>query len=69
MLAIVYTRPGHLLFGTAPIGLRVWLFVLPCAAGLLVLDEIRKWVVRRLGRPSRPPVATKDTTRFAAEPG
>lgn len=46
ILAIVYTHWGNLLFGTAPISWRVWLFVLPFAAGMLTLEEIRKWFVR-----------------------
>jgi sodium/potassium-transporting ATPase subunit alpha len=44
---IVYTPVGNLLFGTAPIGLAVWLFTLPFALGMLLLEEFRKWFVRR----------------------
>ena len=47
ILAIDYTPLGNHLFGTAPIGWEVWLFVLPFAAGMLVLEEARKWALRR----------------------
>lgn len=48
ILAIDYTPWGNLIFGTAPIGLNVWLFVIPFAFAMLALEEGRKWVVRRL---------------------
>lgn len=55
-LFIVYTPWGNLLFGTAPISGAVWLWVLPFAGALVVLEEARKaWVRRR--NPARP-VAT-----------
>ncbi|OHX36073.1 ATPase [Methylomonas sp. LWB] len=47
ILAIVYTPWGNLLFGTAPLGHEVWLFTLPFALGLLICEELRKWLVRR----------------------
>ncbi len=47
ILLIDYTSWGNLLFGTAPISLDVWLFVIPFALGMLVLEEVRKWIVRR----------------------
>jgi len=47
ILTIVYTPWGHFIFGTAPIALSVWLFMLPCAVGMLLLEEVRKWVVFR----------------------
>jgi magnesium-transporting ATPase (P-type) len=47
ILLIDYTPWGNLLFGTAPIGLDVWLFVVPFALGMLALEEARKWLVRR----------------------
>jgi magnesium-transporting ATPase (P-type) len=46
ILAIDYTHWGNVLFGTAPISRGVWLFVLPFAAGMLMLEEMRKWFVR-----------------------
>jgi magnesium-transporting ATPase (P-type) len=47
-LLIVYTTAGHLLFGTAPLPLSAWLFIAPFALALLLLEEGRKWLVRRL---------------------
>ncbi|HXZ25547.1 MAG TPA: cation transporting ATPase C-terminal domain-containing protein [Nitrospiria bacterium] len=35
------------LFHTAPIAPEVWLFMLPFAAAMLVLEELRKWWRRR----------------------
>ncbi len=40
-------RGANALFGTAPIPWRVWLFILPFALGMLALEELRKWIVRR----------------------
>jgi calcium-translocating P-type ATPase len=48
ILAITYSRPGQILVGTAPVGLSVWLFVVPLAAAMIALEELRKWVARRL---------------------
>lgn len=50
ILTIVYSGWGNLLFGTAPIPWRVWLFVLPFALGMLILEELRKWIVRKLAK-------------------
>ena len=47
ILAIDYTGRGNQLFGTAPIGFHVWLFMIPFAFGMLVLEELRKFVLRR----------------------
>lgn len=46
ILLIDYTPWGNVILGTAPIAGKVWLFVLPFAAGLLILEEFRKWGVR-----------------------
>jgi calcium-translocating P-type ATPase len=46
ILAIDYTAPGNSIFGAAPIGYEVWLVVLPLAAAMLVLEEMRKAIVR-----------------------
>jgi hypothetical protein len=45
---VVYTPLGNAVFGTVPVGLDVWLFVLPFALGLGILDELRKLARRRL---------------------
>ena len=50
ILAIDYTRWGNALFGTAPIGLPAWLFVIPFAVGMLILEEFRKYFARRFIR-------------------
>jgi magnesium-transporting ATPase (P-type) len=50
ILLIDYTGTGNMLFGTAPIGLGAWLIVLPFAMTMLVLEELRKGVVRRQER-------------------
>jgi len=50
ILVIVYTPWGRLIFGTAPIAPPVWLFILPCTVGMLLLEEGRKWVAVRWNR-------------------
>ncbi|MBZ0104980.1 MAG: cation-transporting P-type ATPase [Sulfuricella denitrificans] len=47
ILLIDYTPWGNTLFGTLPIGLDAWLYVIPFAIAMLVLEETRKWWVRR----------------------
>lgn len=47
ILAICYTPWGNVIFGTAPIALDAWLFMLPFAAMMLALEEARKMLVRR----------------------
>ena len=44
---IVYTPWGNALFGTAPLEAGVWLFILPFGFGMLLLEELRKALVRR----------------------
>jgi len=44
---IVYTPWGNVVFGTAPLAAEVWLFALPFAAAMLVLEEGRKAFMRR----------------------
>ncbi|MFZ2300763.1 MAG: cation-transporting P-type ATPase [Gallionella sp.] len=50
LLLIGYTPWGNALFGTAPLGVEVWLFIVPFGIGMLLLEELRKAVVRRLAR-------------------
>jgi magnesium-transporting ATPase (P-type) len=53
LLLINYTSWGNSLLGTAPIGDKVWGFVMPFAAGMFVFEELRKWIARkRLLNPS-----------------
>ena len=47
LLLIDYTPWGNALFGTAPLTSEVWLFIIPFAPGMLLLEELRKAVVRR----------------------
>jgi magnesium-transporting ATPase (P-type) len=47
ILAIAYTPWGNQLFGSAPIGWDVWLFVLPFALAMVALEEGRKALLRR----------------------
>ncbi|HXN07802.1 MAG TPA: cation-transporting P-type ATPase [Nitrospiria bacterium] len=50
MIAVIdYTPWGNLVFGTAPLPGKVWLFIVPFALGMLVLEELRKGWVRRKG--------------------
>jgi magnesium-transporting ATPase (P-type) len=46
VLLIDYTPWGNALLGTSPVAGAVWLFILPFAGALLVLEELRKWFVR-----------------------
>ena len=46
ILLVDYTPVGHRLFGTAPLGWRAWLIVLPCAMTMLILEEVRKAFMR-----------------------
>jgi sodium/potassium-transporting ATPase subunit alpha len=48
ILLIDYTPWGNRLVGTAPISIDVWLYVVPFALAMLLLEELRKVIVRRL---------------------
>ena len=47
IVLIDYTAPGRHLFGTGTVDVSVWLFVIPFALGMVLLEEVRKWLVRR----------------------
>ncbi|MDH4286875.1 MAG: cation transporting ATPase C-terminal domain-containing protein, partial [Gallionella sp.] len=47
LVLIGYTPWGNALFGTAPLGIEVWLFIVPFGIGMLLLEELRKAVVRK----------------------
>ncbi len=47
ILLIDYSPWGNKIFGTLPIPAGAWLFVVPFAVGMLVLEESRKWLVRQ----------------------
>jgi magnesium-transporting ATPase (P-type) len=46
LMLIDYTPWGNALFGTAPIGGEVWLFIIAFMPGMLLIEEARKAVVR-----------------------
>ncbi|MOA09862.1 hypothetical protein D3C78_1297200 [compost metagenome] len=53
--AIIYTPLGQTLFGTAALPAEAWLAMLPFAAGLLLLEELRKgWMRRRRSHAAAP---------------
>lgn len=47
ILLINYTPWGNALFGTAPIPVSVWIFIVPFAVAMMLLEELRKWVFRK----------------------
>ena len=47
LLLINYSPWGNMILGTAPVPSELWLFIIPLAVGMLVLEEARKWLVRR----------------------
>ena len=48
ILAIVYTPWGQAIFGTAALPLQAWLFMLPFAAAMIALEELRKFIARKV---------------------
>lgn len=52
ILAIDYTHWGNQWFGTAPIRFDVWLFLIPFAIGMLMLEEFRKYLARHFSSGS-----------------
>jgi Cation transporting ATPase, C-terminus len=54
LLLINYSPWGNMILDTAPVPAGLWLFFIPLAAGMLMLEEARKWLVRRsLGSVSK----------------
>jgi magnesium-transporting ATPase (P-type) len=53
ILVIVYTPLGQAVFGTAPLPFSVWLFMLPFALLMLLAEELRKLIVRRVAVKDR----------------
>ena len=51
LLSIDYTPWGNALFGTAPIGGEVWLYIMLFMPAMLIAEELRKALVRRRHRP------------------
>ncbi|MCG3187411.1 MAG: hypothetical protein IOMNBAOH_02025 [Rhodocyclaceae bacterium] len=54
LAAILYTPWGNQLFGTAPLAMDAWWFMLPFPLAMLALEEARKALVRRW-RPAEQP--------------
>ena len=50
LLLIDYTPLGNALFGTAPLAIEVWLFMIPFGLGMWLLEEGRKALVRRMAQ-------------------
>lgn len=50
ILAIVYTAAGQALFGTAALDAEVWVFILPFAFTMILLEDARKWLAAKLKR-------------------
>jgi calcium-translocating P-type ATPase len=53
LVTICYTPWGNRTLGTAPLTVDVWVYVLPFVGLMLMLEECRKWCVRRWARPAR----------------
>jgi magnesium-transporting ATPase (P-type) len=47
VIVIVYSAWGNSLLQTAPVPGKLWAFLIPFAAAMLILEELRKWLVRR----------------------
>ena len=47
-LAINYTPMGNWLLDTAPVPGELWLLLIAAGAAMLVLEELRKWIVRNI---------------------
>ncbi len=62
LLLINYTHWGNVLLETAPVPAELWLYLIPCAIGMVALEELRKWTVRRRLRSNQ----TFDLLRTAA---
>ncbi|MBI5409477.1 MAG: cation-transporting P-type ATPase [Nitrospirae bacterium] len=48
---IIYHPLGNRIFNTAPLGLDVWLLLIPFSIVLLLAEEIRKWLARKKTGP------------------
>ena len=53
LLLINYTLWGNRLLETAPVPPQLWLLLIPGAIGMVALEELRKWMVRRGLRSNR----------------
>jgi magnesium-transporting ATPase (P-type) len=46
LVLIDYTPWGNALFGTAPLAVGAWLFIISLMPGMLLMEELRKALVR-----------------------
>ncbi len=53
LLLINYTSWGNMILDTVPVPPELWLFVIPLAVAMLVLEEARKWLVRKSLPPTK----------------
>ena len=53
LLLIVHTPWGNMLLETVPAPAELWAFLIPFAIGMVALEELRKWIVRRRLRPNQ----------------
>ena len=44
---IVYHPIGNRIFGTEPLGTNIWLILIPFAVGLVLAEELRKWLSKK----------------------
>jgi len=68
LVAIDYTPWGNFVLGTAAPPAALWLFIVPFASGMLVLEELRKWLVRRILSPGPSPTAAPAIVTLGAVP-
>jgi len=52
-MAIVYTPFGNAAFGTAPLPAAVWTVAIALGIAFWLLEELRKWLLRRYGHPQQ----------------
>jgi len=52
-LVINYTAVGNWLLDTAPVPGKLWLLLIASGAGMLMLEELRKWIARKTFRNNR----------------
>jgi len=50
MMFITFTPWGQAIFHTASLPLDVWLFLVPFMFGMFCVEELRKWLLRRMSR-------------------
>ena len=54
LLAIIYLPPFQSIFGTTPLGVWEWLYILSFVPIMFLAEELRKYVVRRRDKDQTP---------------